>query len=60
MTLVSSGEKMGDEELLEKARISMEAGTCGLIFGRNVWQRPFNEALKIIRKMKSLMKEFPA
>jgi class I fructose-bisphosphate aldolase len=60
MTLVSGGEKMGDEELLEKARISMEAGAYGLIFGRNVWQRPFNEALKITQKMKNLMKEFPA
>ena len=25
--------------MIEKARMSMEAGATGLIFGRNVWQR---------------------
>jgi len=60
MTLVSGGEKMGDAELIEKTRASMEAGATGLIFGRNLWQRPFAEALKITWKMKKLLAEYPS
>ena len=35
LLLVSGGERAGDEAMLEKARLSMEAGAMGLIFGRN-------------------------
>nr|MDQ2875939.1 hypothetical protein [Actinomycetota bacterium] len=30
--------------MLDKARQSMEAGPTGLIFGRNLWQRPHAES----------------
>ena len=30
----------------------MEAGGSGVIFGRNVWQREWNEALEIIEQIK--------
>jgi len=33
----------------------MEAGGSGVIYGRNVWQRPHNEALEIIEQIKELM-----
>jgi hypothetical protein len=33
--------------MLDKARMSMEAGATGLIFGRNVWQREHGESLRI-------------
>ena len=39
LLLVSGGERAGDEAMLEKAQMSLEAGGTGLIFGRNVWQR---------------------
>ena len=45
LLLVSGGERAGDEAMLEKARLSMEAGAMGLIFGRNVWQREHRESL---------------
>lgn len=51
MVLFSGGSKMGDKDLLEKARICMEQGATGLIFGRNMWQRPFEEGLAITRKV---------
>jgi len=51
MVLFSGGSKMGDEDLLEKARICVEQGATGLIFGRNMWQRPFEEGLAITRKV---------
>jgi len=50
--LVRGGSQVSDEALLQKARVSMEAGTTGLIFGRNMWQRPFDDALAIVERVK--------
>jgi class I fructose-bisphosphate aldolase len=55
MVLFSGGSKMGDEDLLLKARICMEAGATGLIFGRNMWQRPFDEGLSITEQVKQIL-----
>jgi len=55
MVLFSGGSRMGDEDLLLKARICMEAGATGLIFGRNMWQRPFQEGLAITQKVKDIL-----
>lgn len=55
LVLLSGGEKAGDEGVVEKARMSMEAGATGLIFGRNVWQREWNEAVEIVEQIKELM-----
>lgn len=57
MVLVSGGSKISDEDLLEKARISMEGGATGLIFGRNMWQRELNQALEITAKIKEIMRQ---
>lgn len=56
--LVSGGSKVSDEDLFEKARTAMEAGATGLIFGRNMWQRPMDEALEVTRRVKELLREF--
>ncbi len=58
LVLVSGGEKIGDAELLAKVRASMDAGATGIIFGRNLWQRPFEEALAITRKIHGLFAEY--
>jgi class I fructose-bisphosphate aldolase len=58
MVLVSGGSKISDEDLLEKVKISMEAGVTGLIFGRNMWQRKMDEALKLTEKIKRIMSEY--
>ncbi len=60
LVLISGGEKMGDAELMEKARLAMEAGATGLIFGRNLWQRPYADALAMSREIVRLLQEFPA
>ncbi|MCH7472731.1 fructose-bisphosphate aldolase [bacterium] len=57
MVLVSGGGKVSDKELLEKARMCLSAGATGLIFGRNIWQRPMEEALALAKNIKSLMLE---
>ena len=55
LVLFSGGSKISDEDLLEKARICMEQGATGLIFGRNMWQRPMEEALALTAKIKEIM-----
>ncbi len=54
LVLISGGEREPDSELLEKARLSFEAGATGLIFGRNTWQRPYDEALTLMRELREI------
>jgi class I fructose-bisphosphate aldolase len=58
LVLVSGGEKVGDAELLEKVRSSMDAGATGIIFGRNLWQRPRDEALALTRELHAIFREY--
>lgn len=60
LVLFSGGEMQGEGDVIDKARIAMEAGATGLIFGRNVWQRPFDEALKLSHEIKDMMRDFSA
>jgi fructose-bisphosphate aldolase, class I len=59
LLLVSGGERAGDEAMLDKARQSMEAGATGLIFGRNVWQRPRDESLRFAATLKEILAKYP-
>jgi fructose-bisphosphate aldolase, class I len=58
LVLVSGGSKMGDEDTVHKAQIAMEAGCVGLIFGRNMWQRDWDDALLVAGRMHELMKGY--
>jgi fructose-bisphosphate aldolase, class I len=60
LVLVSGGERAGDEEMLEKARLSMEAGATGLIFGRNVWQRGHDESLRFVARLREILTKYPS
>ncbi len=60
MVLISGGSKISDEDLIEKARICMEAGVTGLIFGRNMWQRKHDDALQITARIKEMMMDYSA
>jgi class I fructose-bisphosphate aldolase len=60
LLLVSGGEHAGDEAMLEKARQSMEAGATGLIFGRNVFQRPHDESLRLVAQLKEILAKYPS
>jgi class I fructose-bisphosphate aldolase len=55
LVLVSGGSKAGDEAMLEKARLSVKAGATGLIFGRNVWQRPHDESLRLVDQLREVL-----
>lgn len=52
LVLFSGGSKLGDEDLLAKAHMCMAAGATGLIFGRNMWQRPMEEALAMTHRIR--------
>lgn len=56
MVLFSGGSRVNDEDLMNKARLGMEAGATGLIFGRNMWQRPMDDALAITSRVKDMMR----
>ncbi|HLK58498.1 MAG TPA: hypothetical protein VKU00_18155 [Chthonomonadaceae bacterium] len=58
LTLVSGGDHVDDAAILRKAQLSMEAGATGLIFGRNVWQRPHDEAVKLAQEFHGLMQSY--
>lgn len=58
--LISGGSKGSDEDVIDKARISLEAGAMGLIFGRNIWQRPWDESLKMVERLHSIFDSLPA
>ena len=59
LVLLSGGEKAGDEAMLDKSRQSLDAGATGLIFGRNVWQRPHDESLRFVDELKALLAKYP-
>jgi fructose-bisphosphate aldolase, class I len=58
LVLVSGGERVGDEDLLGKVRSSMDAGATGIIFGRNMWQRPRADALRLTRELHAIFREY--
>jgi class I fructose-bisphosphate aldolase len=60
MVLFSGGEMQGEGDIVDKARIAMDAGATGLIFGRNVWQRPFDEAITLAQQFRKLLTEYSA
>jgi class I fructose-bisphosphate aldolase len=59
LVLISGGAKISDDELLQRVRMSLEAGATGLVFGRNLWQREFEKTLEITEKIKKVMREIP-
>lgn len=55
LVVLSGGSKVDDDQLLGQTRAIMEAGGSGVIYGRNVWQREWSEALEIIEQIKEIM-----
>jgi fructose-bisphosphate aldolase, class I len=55
LVVLSGGSKVDDDMVLANTRSVMEAGGSGVIFGRNVWQREWNDALAIIEQIKETL-----
>lgn len=51
LVIVSGGARLSEDAAVAQARLALEAGAAGLIFGRNVWQRPFPRALELSRRL---------
>ncbi len=57
LVLFSGGEK--DERVVDKVRLYMEAGATGVMFGRNIWLRKFDDAVALTRKVHAIMARYP-
>lgn len=58
MVLFSGGVKNDDDEaVLRKVGQYMDAGATGVMFGRNMWLRPFDEAVALTRRVHAIMQE---
>lgn len=57
LTIMSGGSKRTDDELYDDVKVALEAGVTGFIFGRNMWQRRFGEALEIASRITKMMQE---
>jgi fructose-bisphosphate aldolase, class I len=60
LVLFSGGEMEGEGDVVEKARLAMESGATGVIFGRNVWQRQFDDALRLSQEIHEMLRGFGA
>lgn len=58
LVIFAGGEKGSHDAMMAKARACLEAGASGLIFGRNIWQRPHAEALAATQDIHRLLKDF--
>lgn len=48
MVLFSGGEKIDDDNaVLRKVEFYMQSGANGVMFGRNMWLRPFDQAVAL-------------
>lgn len=57
LTLMSGGAKRTDAELFDDVKAALEAGVTGFIFGRNMWQRRFGEALEVAGKITKMTQD---
>ncbi len=58
LVLVSGGSKLSDDDTVHKAQLALEAGCVGLIFGRNMWQRDWDDALQVSGRIRELLKGY--
>jgi len=54
--IFAGGEMVSDEDLLAKASLCIRAGGSGFIFGRNIWQRPLDNALEITKSIREVIR----
>lgn len=55
LVVLSGGSKISDDQLLAQTKLVMDAGGSGVIYGRNVWQREWDDATNIIGQIKETL-----
>ncbi|MFT4326681.1 MAG: class I fructose-bisphosphate aldolase [Candidatus Woesearchaeota archaeon] len=56
--IFSGGSKVSEEELMHRIDESLKNGGRGVIFGRNLWQRPFDEAIALAQKIQERLTKY--
>jgi class I fructose-bisphosphate aldolase len=60
LVLFSGGVKEDDDALvLKNVKLYMDCGATGVMFGRNMWLRPFDRALALTRQVQRTMARYP-
>jgi len=57
LVLFSGGSKISDDDLISRAKTCIDVGANGLIFGRNLWQREWDDAVRISRRLRELLQK---
>ncbi len=57
IVIFSGGEAKGDAEILEEAKQLAQGGGFGAIVGRNAFQRPKAESIKLLNQIQAIYKE---
>ena len=55
LVIFSGGLKEDEDTIVRKAQLYMECGAAGLVFGRNMWQRPLPEALALTARVHAVL-----
>jgi class I fructose-bisphosphate aldolase len=59
IVLFSGGEKNDDDAaVLRKVEFYMQSGATGVMFGRNMWLRPFEQAVALTRQVHDIMRRY--
>ena len=58
MVIISGGSKRDDDTLLKEVDMCMRVGATGLIFGRNMWQRPIESVKVLTDKIRDIFKNY--
>ncbi len=60
MVLFSGGEKNDDDAaVLRKVEFYMQSGAQGVMFGRNMWLRPLDQAVALVHEVHKIMARYP-
>ncbi len=53
--LFSGGEEVTEDQLRDHSQACIDAGCFGFIFGRNMWKRPYDTAMKMTKELSGLL-----
>lgn len=57
--LIAGGEKKDYNEMMREVEECLRAGVTGFVIGRNVFMRPKEEAISLIKDIKDIMRRYP-
>lgn len=58
LVIFAGGSKLADDELIGRIDDCMAAGATGFIFGRNMWQRPMDQAMTMTGRVHEVLQRY--